>query len=439
MKKVVIIGAGIAGISAAKELLEQEKFEVTIIEAQKKIGGRCYSFIDKENNEFDNGQHIMAGAYSTFFELVKWLQAEEMFYYPKAINVPFVKKNGKTYSFNCEKLYGKLGQLVGLLNLKVLSNIEKFRLLYVLFAKNNYKDNDIPVLQFLQNHKQSINIITHFWEPIILATLNSPINIASTYLFLNVLQKLILGTSEESKLIFPTQPLGHIFTNFENKLYKTPSSSLILQKKVSHISQKQNNFIVQLNDNSKISTDYIISAIAPYQLKSIKTTIPQLNEIKDINENFTYSTIISIYLKFDRNIMAEDFLGAIGTKIHWVFNVQKLQKLSKTTIALTISAAESILNLKQNNLLNIILEELKLLLPKSINAKLIDYRILKNNKATILITNKNNNLRPKNRTSLSNFFIAGDWTATELPATIESAAESGKLAASELLKNEKVI
>lgn len=66
-KKVVIIGAGIAGISAAKELLETGRFEITVLERNNYIGGRCCSFTDKEQKEFDNGQHIMAGAYSTFF------------------------------------------------------------------------------------------------------------------------------------------------------------------------------------------------------------------------------------------------------------------------------------------------------------------------------------------------------------------------------------
>jgi len=62
-KKIVIIGAGIAGISAAKELLETGRFEITVLERNNYIGGRCCSFTDKEKNEFDNGQHIMAGAY----------------------------------------------------------------------------------------------------------------------------------------------------------------------------------------------------------------------------------------------------------------------------------------------------------------------------------------------------------------------------------------
>ena len=429
-KKVVIIGAGIAGISAAKELLETGRFEITVLERNNYIGGRCCSFTDKEQKEFDNGQHIMAGAYSTFFELVKWFKTENIFYYPKAINVPFLTKSNQKYIFNCEKLPGKLGQIAGLINIKTLSISEKIKLLNVLFADNKYKDNDISVLEFLTEKKQSENAILYLWEPITIATLNCDIKNASTYLFLNVIKRLISGNANESKLVFPTKPLSHIFADFEKK------TKVILRNNVLNILAQNERFVVQSRGKADTYADYIISTVPPFALANITRNLASLTNFNNFNKSLDYSTIVSLYLKFDREIMQEVFFGAIETKIHWVFNLQKLQNLSETIIAVTISAAEELENMKQSEILEIVLEEMKSLLPDVSKAVLLDYKIFKNKKATNRITYKNSNLRPDNRTEIPNFFIAGDWTATELPPTIEAAALSGKLAAQEIIKQE---
>ncbi len=426
MKEVIIIGAGIAGISSAMFLIENG-FKVTVIESKQHIGGRCFSFYDKTIGlEIDNGQHIFAGLYTNFFQLIKWLGSSNLFKYNKSLKIEFINKNTENFIFNCNVLPGKIGTLFGLFNLKSLSIKDKINIRKVVFSKNNYYENDISILEFLQQKKQSKNCIKYFWEPIVLATLNTNIENSSTNLFLTVLDKFIFGKDKEKNLVFSTTNFNNIFSNFSKNLEKN-NSKLILGKKVIELLAEQNKcYGIMLNDRHIIKADYIISTIPNNEIYKL---IPSI-----INNYFDYSTIISIYLLFDKIVMNKEFFCAIDTNIQWVFN-KKIIDNNKQLLAITISAASKELeNLSNNELIKIILEELNLLIPETKKAAICSYRILRDKKATILINNKNNKLRNSTKTNISNLFLAGTWTNTKLPATIEGAALSAKLAAEEIIK-----
>ena len=122
--------------------------------------------------------------------------------------------------------------------------------------------------------------------------------------------------------------------------------------------------------------------------------------------------------------------------MQWIFNKRQINSANKNQVdkysgfyTLTISAADKLLSYSREELLEICLKELNNAIPESGNAKLLHSKILIDKRATVCITPDNENSRPENRTSISNFFIAGDWTNTGLPATLESAALSGFKAA----------
>ena len=130
--------------------------------------------------------------------------------------------------------------------------------------------------------------------------------------------------------------------------------------------------------------------------------------------------------------MDNKFFCGIDTTIQWVFN-KKIINNKQQLIAITISASNKLLNLSNKELIQLIINDINILLPNSKGINISYYRILRDKKATILINKNNNKLRNNTRTDIANFFLAGAWTNTELPVTIESAAKSGKLAAKEVL------
>lgn len=446
--KVIIIGAGVAGMSSAMHLIESG-YAVDIYEISNKVGGRCFSFIDKKFPDIilDNGQHVFAGAYKNFLELLDWLGTEKFLDYQKALNIKLQKKSGEIYSLDCSKLPGRLGLFSAIVKLSPLSFKEKFYLLSIIFSSINVlssEKKDESALNFLRKKKQSENTIIHLWEPMILATLNASIDKASKKLFLTVLRILLLGGKSNSKLVFSDLAFSQLFSNFSSILTKN-NSNVFLNSPIKKILLENESCLgVELYNGDLKTADFVISTLPPMALDKVINYSISTNNHKNKNiricnysENFNYSTIISIYLLFDKVVTKEKFLGSIGTNIQWITtkNMKIISSNSqKQLLSLTISAADEINKIKTADLLEIILVELAQILPETKKTAPIAYKIIRDKQATVLINSQNSLLRPNSFTNINNFFLAGDWTNTGLPATIESAALSGKIAA-ESIKN----
>jgi zeta-carotene desaturase len=150
---------------------------------------------------------------------------------------------------------------------------------------------------------------------------------------------------------------------------------------------------------------------------------------------FKSSPIISIYLWLDREITDLDFAALLETRIQWLFNKSKLLNEEKALtvvrqyLSLVISGAEEFVGLNKKQLVEIAMEDVRQVLPQARNAKLIHSLVIKEKRATFLPSPGIEALRPKARTTYDNLFLAGDWTATGYPATIEGAVLSGRTAA----------
>ena len=461
MKKIIIIGAGISGMTAAMHLINAG-FSVEIYESSNKIGGKCFSFnekLTKKLNKIDNGQHLFATIYSEFFSLMKWLGNEELFSENKGINIDFIDviSNEKTfhYKLNCTKFDNFFGKILGLFQLKGLTFLEKIRFLKIFYFALFLPKNDISVLEFLKKNNQNEKIIKRIWEPIILATLNSPISEASTFLFLNVLKKIFLSNSLKNKgldktnfsklkssgLIFSKVPISNLFANFKEKFENSGGKI--------HLNSKINKIIVENNEckgicfskNSEIiekKADFVISSVSPNNflkiLENSNILTKKFNNLVNL-KTFKNSAIISAYLWLKNPIFDLEFIASVNTKINWIFNINKIQDLQSEfqLISITISHANDLIDKNNSELIEIFSKELKQIFNKK-SIEILQYRILKDRKATSLITYKNNGLRLKSKTEIKNFFLAGDWTKTELPATIESASLSGKLASNSIIE-----
>jgi zeta-carotene desaturase len=504
-EKVIIIGAGVAGMSAAMHLINSG-FTVEILESTNKIGGRCFSFFDKnnfnkinnfnniENNnkinnfnknnkinkienstnkinkklfEIDNGQHLFSDAYKEFFELVKWLGNENVFSERKNLKIDFIELNKKqnfNYQLDCTKFNGLAGFVYGLLKMKGIDIFDKIFnavggvvLLNILF-KNLFK-KDISTFDFFQKTGTTKQTIERLWKPMVVAISNSPIEKASTKLFINTLRKILTAHNNGFSLLHSKVPLSKIFDNFLEKIdssgnkifFNSTVNGLIVENGICKGIVK--------NNSEKIYSDYVISTVQPHQLAKIDNSFSKFKNI------FTGSPIISAYLWLEQPIIQGKYVSCINSNIEWIFNKNNLLEennfFEKTNIleisdfenlqqiALTVSAANNLISLDIEALQKIIETEIKQIFndensnSKNINnenfnnknIKILAHRIIKDKNATSLITFENNILRPKTRTEISNFFLAGDWIQTDLPATIESAALSGKLSTVEIIKN----
>jgi zeta-carotene desaturase len=196
---------------------------------------------------------------------------------------------------------------------------------------------------------------------------------------------------------------------------------------------------VDMKDGSRIEAEYVISAVPPAALLQLLPGELGAKEFSGL-ASLESSPIVSINLWFDRPVIDRQFVGLIGTRSQWIFNKDLILSPGKQSnqIAVIISAARDYVDWTKQDLVEMALIELRELLPASRSAQLLHSRVVKEREATLAHTVESDSLRPKARTVIPNLVLAGDWTATGLPATIESAVMSGNTAAEMVMSDYQI-
>jgi squalene-associated FAD-dependent desaturase len=431
LKSVTIIGGGLAGLSSAI-FLHKKGYNVQIFESSPKLGGRAYAFYDREKNlYFDNGQHILAGWYENTFEYLKIIGSYDKLHFQPHLEVNFYDANKNSFNLKTYNLPAPFNLLIGLLNFKALSSSDKFSVfkIYKIFTDKNLEHLS-NVDELLKAIKQTPNLIKYFWEPFILAVFNARPENINCKIFIDILKN---GFSKKafSTLVIPKLNLNELFidnalTYFENNRIKIFQKEKITRvfiedKKVKHVLTESEN---------EIKSDFFISALPFFRFKDIF-------EINDYNGYFKDagglkpSSIISVHLFFENNI-PNDLLknnsfgmtGLIDTKVQWIF------KRNSKHLSLVISASDFLDELTDEaneTIYKNCLSDLSKCLTGFNDLIIKDYKIIKEKRATFIPDNLSIEKRPNQKTQIQNFFIAGDWTKTGLPATIESAIKSSKI------------
>lgn len=439
--KIFILGAGVAGISCALKLV-QSGFETVLIEASPAIGGRMRSFRDKKFGEIlDNGQHLFAGAYESFFALLKFFGTYDILEFQRNMRVPFFFPGGEKKILNTGLLPGKAGVAAGIMSLKGVGALEKIAALN--FARKIVSGRariaGKTVLALLAEHGQNGAICETFWEPIVLATLNCPGEKASAEVFARVLRKAFFGGEQSAKLAFSKAAFSELLAPFEKKFEKM-GGRLILSNSARKIEISQNRIVkVKLRNGSIENPAAVVACLPPDRLNALLPDAANLAKMKSDLQKFKFSTIVSAYLKFDRKFADESFGALMRARTHWFFDMSEIRrdlvKGGDRIISITTSAAESFNDISQKELLDIHIEDLRGAFPAANKARLLNWKIIRDRRATALIDAETHSIRPKSETPLENLFIAGDWTDTGLPATLESAAQSGETAAKAVSAN----
>lgn len=431
MKLVTIIGGGLAGLSSAV-FLHKKGYNVQLFESSPKLGGRAYSFYDREKNlYFDNGQHILAGWYENTFEYLKAIGSYDKLNFQSNLEVNFYDTNKDSFNLKTYNLPAPFNLLIGLLNFKALSTSDKFSVfkIYKIFTDKNLEKLS-NVAELLKAIKQTPTLIQYFWEPFILAVFNAKPESINCKIFLEILKN---GFSKKSfsNLVIPKVNLNELFIDDALTYFEKNNIKVVEKEKISKLFFNGNTIDYAVTESgNKIKSDYYISAVPFFRFK-------ELFEINDYNQyfkgrgNLHSSSIISLHLFFENEVPADllknnsfGMTGLIGTKVQWIF------KRNPKHLSLVISASDFLDELTDESNETIYkncLSELSKCLKGFDELKVKDYKIIKEKRATFIPDNESINERPNQKTAIQNFFIAGDWTNTGLPATIESAIKSSKI------------
>jgi zeta-carotene desaturase len=253
---------------------------------------------------------------------------------------------------------------------------------------------------------------------------------ADAEIFSEVLRRAFFSKPENTNLIYPRFGLSSLIEPFEEFLNKN-ESELYYNSTIDEICYDKGKISGVLVNGKTETADFYISAVPPKSLIRLLKNKNLHDEFNYLNK-FTYSTIASAYLWFDRNFADKDLYALINSNIHWIFNRRKiflseldLMQKYPGHIALTISGANELDFMDKSELLELLIKELYRAIPEAKNAKLLHSVLIRDKFATFKALPGIITLRPNNTTNYENFFIAGDWTNTGLPATLEGACLSG--------------
>jgi hydroxysqualene dehydroxylase len=424
-KKVIVIGGGFAGLSAAA-YLTKNKFKVTLLEASPKLGGRAYSFIDKETeNIIDNGQHILMGCYNFTLDFLSLIDATSNFNFQKRLEVNFVKEGFRVLPLNSFPSIYPFNLLIGLLRFRAISFSNRLSLLKVFFKLPFYSQNKfskINIKQWLDREGQSQEVQDAFWRILAVGAFNTSIEKASAKIFIDIIRQIFLTGNKASIILLPKYGLSESYCNNAQEFIRRNGGEIILSEPVEKIIIS-NDIVTELHSSGKVflDFDFVVSAIPSFALTRIID-----DETNFISPDFKYSPILNVHIWLKENKIPEGFFGLINSPLHWVFN-------KGTHLNVVISDGEALASKSDDDLMAIVKVELeKFLLMKPEN--LLSYKIIKEKRATFIPSSDILEKRPTQQTNIKNLILAGDWVDTGLPSTIESAVKSGKIA-SDLVMN----
>lgn len=418
MKNVLIIGGGLSGLSSAIFLLNSG-YNIELIESSPKLGGRTYSF-NYNGSKVDNGQHILMECYSNTLEYIDLIGSHKLFDFQKTLSLNSVDANGNSYKLEVPKYFYPLNYLVGFLKYKLFTFKERTEIIQLLL-KIKFLDEKTSknktLYEFLVEQNQSERIISVFWENLVISTMNTKLKSASTEMFIRIAKIIFFSSKKSANIVIPKVDLSSSLV--------LPASDYILEnggkistseKAISFILDQEKIVAVETNRKTISDFDFVISAIPEYSLK--RTTFKNSDNKLRLPE-LKYSPIVSVHVWLNENPLKEKMYNLIGGEFDWLFNHGEYITLIK-------SSAEKLATINNNGVIKIVFSELKKYFTILTNIVIEEYVVLKEKRATYIsdldsIEQRNSLFNP-----YSNLFLVGDWTNTELPATIEGAIKSGK-------------
>jgi squalene-associated FAD-dependent desaturase len=416
MKKILIIGGGLSGLASAL-FLQRAGFLVELIEASPKLGGKTYSF-ERNGIKIDNGQHILMECYTHTLEYIDIIGSRDLFDFEKSLSLNSIDAKGNSYKLNVSKHFHPLNKLLGIMSFRLFSFSERISILKLLLKIKCLNENSIGqkfIEEYLVAEKQSKKVIDFFWKNIVESTMNTALEEASASLFLKVAKTIFFSSKDSANTVIPNIDLSSALVEPAVTKIINDGGKISTSEKAIGFSF-YNERITEVKTDKRIITDFdfVLSAMPEYGLRKLMHN-SFANKFK--TTELTYSPIVTVHLWFSGNPLRGRMYNMLDGEFDWLFN-------HGTHVSLLKSNAKNLVHLDKNQVIKIVFSELKKYFTILTNREIKDYVVLKEKRATF-ISNPDSIIKRKSVSNpYSNLFIAGDWTDTGLPATIEGAIKS---------------
>jgi squalene-associated FAD-dependent desaturase len=424
-KNVAIIGGGWAGMSAALELATRG-VPVTVFEAAKTLGGRARR-VETHGVAIDNGLHILIGAYCETLRVIEKVSPPGQT--SKLLRLPLQLRLEPGFQMRAARLPAPLHVATALAFARGLPLTEKLAAARFMRAQKSTGfqcEPGLTVNALLKTFRQPVNLVSCLWAPLCVSALNTRPEQADAQVFLNVLHDSLAGPRSASDLLLPKTDFSTLFPDPAADHVERNGGQVRRGAAVSSLRVLDAGFEVTAASSTRHTQ--VILAVGPHRLEQVAGEIAQLAPQVAMVRRFAYQPIFSVFLQYPENVgLPVPMVGMKHGLTQWIFDRGQLCG-QPGMLGVVISASGVHQDLPQNELAKRVHQELehRFGLPEPRWSQVIAEK-----RATFACTP--NLQRPENRTSIPGLYIAGDYTQSRYPATLETAVRSGLACAREIL------
>lgn len=439
-RDVVVIGAGFAGLAAAVRLTDLGA-RVTVLEKRGVLGGRAYSFRQPDTGAVvDNGQHLFMRAYTETLAFLGRLGTADRVAFEPRLEVTMAGPDGRRARLACPALPAPLHLLAGLLRFEGVPagarlHLARAGLAMARAARRGEEAGaaleGVTVDAWLRTLGQPPEARRVFWDPLTLATLNDAPEVVSARWLLAVVRRAFVGPRGAGDLGFAETGLSDLYTEQARAIVEAAGGTVRTHASAEALEVVGDRVVaVRLaasgrGAGERVPADAVVAAV-PHRV--VPGLVPPALAGRPPFEGLArlgVSPIVSFHLWYDRPIAPRPFLGLLDSPLHWLFD-------RGSHVTAVTSGARDLVVRPRPELAELAAREIARLLPAARGARLLRAHVIKEPFATPSLAPGAGRLRPGTRTPLGNLLLAGDWTATGLPGTIEGAVQSGHAAAAAL-------
>lgn len=412
MRHVHVIGAGLAGLSAAVRLSQSKDVDVTVHEASGHAGGRCRSYYDPRLDlEIDNGAHLMVHGNVEVRDYLDQIGATDEVYTADRAVFPFMDiAGGGRWVLDLGRGRGRLALARTVLSSKCqMPGFGVVRLM-----------RDVGALRWGQG-KTVVECVgrsplfASFWEPLTLAVLNTPPGEGAAALLYRVLTLSVLKGGAFARPMLPRRGLGPALIDPALNVLQRNGARVHLNRRVRGLTFDGGRVAtIEYANGAEVlgDQDAVIVAVPPHAAQGL---------LDDLSFSAESHAILNVHFKLSEAIDASPLTGLVNAQAHWLF-------VRGNVVSVTISAADAWMERDGEAIAHDLWQEVAKVLKFGDASNVPVNRVIKERRATFAQTPQSVTQRPGVKTRYQNLFLAGDWTDTDLPATIEGALKSGRMA-----------
>ncbi|MFM8635249.1 MAG: hydroxysqualene dehydroxylase HpnE [Planctomycetia bacterium] len=425
---VAVVGGGLAGLASAASLVDAG-ISVTLFEARRRIGGRAASFEDPvAGGLVDACQHVAMGCCTNFLDLCRLTGIADAFRRDRTLW--FIAPDGSRAACTPSRLLPAPLHLAPLLlRMRHFTAGERVRLgegmLRLARQRRDLPGMPATAAAWLAANGQPPRVIEYFWRPVLESALGESIDLVSVSAARKVAVDGFLAHRDAADVYVPMRPLGELFGQRVAGWLEDRGATVSIGAMVTGIDRDADGRALAVRCGDAVHPCDAVIVAVPWRLAG--RLVPDL--VPMVDESLTGSPITAVHLWFDRPVIDLPHAVFLGFTSQWVFRGDASQGADAGYCQIVISASRGLLDGDRERLLRTVVDEIRRTFPAASEAPLLDSRIVTDPTAVLSVRPGVDAVRPPAHTASPNIFLAGDWTATGWPSTMEGAVRSGRLAA----------